>query len=255
MNNISKLNSKLKKRPLSFIGKIKQYSDRNLPNNFSPKILELKSPFIKINNDEILKENLTDRKLNNKLINLSSKILSNEKNSLKASQSFRKIETPKKLKYNNFIEKKFENNENLGLSEYIVINNESIAQKGDIFSQEEFYFYQEAYNKAKDFINNNINGVLINAEKIKLSQKPNVSVVIPCCDCKKYILRAIRSIQNQDFSNYEIIIVNDGSKDGSLEYIQQLQKEEERIRIISNNVNKGTLYTRSIGTLSANGKY
>ena len=124
-----------------------------------------------------------------------------------------------------------------------------------IYSQEKFYNYQEAYNKAKDFVNNNINGVLINTEKVKLSQKPNVSVVIPCWNCKKYILRAIRSIQNQDFSNYEIIIVNDGSKDGSLEYIQELQKEEERIRIISNKVNKGTLYTRSIGTLSANGKY
>ena len=50
-------------------------------------------------------------------------------------------------------------------------------------------------------------------------------------------------------------IANDGSKDGSLEYIQQLQKEEERIRIISNKENKGTLYTRSIATLSAKGKY
>ena len=124
-----------------------------------------------------------------------------------------------------------------------------------IYYQEKFYYFQEAYNKAKDFVNNNMNGVLINSEKVKLPLNPNVSVVIPCYNCKKYILRAIRSIQNQDFSNYEIIIANDGSKDGSLEYIQQLQKEEERIRIISNKENKGTLYTRSIATLSAKGKY
>ena len=53
----------------------------------------------------------------------------------------------------------------------------------------------------------------------------------------------------------EIIIANDGSKDDSLETIQQLQKEEIRIRIINNKVNMGTLYTRSIATLSAKGRY
>ena len=147
-----------------------------------------------------------------------------------------------------------------------IINKEEIEEEDDeddnykpdnksIYFEEKFYSYQEAYNKAKDFINDNLNGVLINTEKVKLSQNPNITVIIPCCNCKKYILRAIRSIQNQDFSNYEIIISNDGSKDGSLEYIQQLQKEEERIRIISNKENKGTLYTRSIATLSAKGKY
>ena len=125
-----------------------------------------------------------------------------------------------------------------------------------IYEKENFYYsYQESYNKAKEFIKNNINGLLINTEKVQLSQKPNVSVVIPCYNCSKYILRAIRSIQNQDFSNFEIIIANDGSKDDSLTILQQLQKEENRIRIINNKVNMGTLYTRSIATLSAKGRY
>ena len=125
-----------------------------------------------------------------------------------------------------------------------------------IYEEENFYYsYQESYNKAKEFIKNNINGLLINTEKVQLSQKPNVSVVIPCYNCSKYILRAIRSIQNQDFSNFEIIIANDGSKDDSLTILQQFQKEENRIRIINNKVNMGTLYTRSIATLSAKGRY
>ena len=125
-----------------------------------------------------------------------------------------------------------------------------------IYEKENFYYsYQESYNKAKEFIKNNINGLLINTEKVELSQKPNVSVVIPCYNCSKYILRAIRSIQNQDFSNFEIIIANDGSKDDSLTILQQFQKEENRIRIINNKVNMGTLYTRSIATLSAKGRY
>ena len=147
---------------------------------------------------------------------------------------------------------------------YKVENQEEEEDKDDnykpenksIYEEENFYYsYQESYNKAKEFIKNSINGLLINTEKVQLSQKPNVSVVIPCCNCSKYILRAIRSIQNQDLSNFEIIIANDGSKDDSLTILQQLQKEENRIRIINNKVNMGTLYTRSIATLSAKGRY
>ena len=55
---------------------------------------------------------------------------------------------------------------------------------------------------------------------------------MPCYNCTKYILKAIRSIQNQDLSNFEIIIVNDASTDDSLKYIEQLQKEESRIEIV-----------------------
>ena len=110
-------------------------------------------------------------------------------------------------------------------------------------------------NKSKDFINNNLKGLLINTEKVKLSQKPKVSIVIPCYNCKKFLLRAIRSIQNQNFSNYEIIISNDGSTDDTLIFIEQLQKEENRIRIINNKKNMGLLHSRCIGSLAAKGKY
>ena len=124
-----------------------------------------------------------------------------------------------------------------------------------IYYEEKFDSIQEAFDKSKDFINNNINGVLINTEKVELPKKPKVSVVIPCSNCSKYILRNIRSIQNQNLSNFEIIISNDASDNNTLTIIKQLQKEENRIRIINNKIYMGTLYTRSIGTLSAKGKY
>ena len=73
--------------------------------------------------------------------------------------------------------------------------------KNTIFYEEKFDPYDVAFNKAKEFINNNIKGILINTEKVKLSKIPKISVVIPCYNCKKFILRAIRSIQNQNFSN------------------------------------------------------
>ena len=123
------------------------------------------------------------------------------------------------------------------------------------YPEEKFDSYKEAFNKAKNFIQNNLEGKLINTKNIKLSKEPEISVVIPCYNCKKYILRALKSIQGQNFSNFEIIIVDDGSKFDTKIFIKQFQKEENRIRIIHNKKNMGLLYTRCIGSLSANGKY
>ena len=113
----------------------------------------------------------------------------------------------------------------------------------------------EDFNKSINFIDANIRGFLINKEKINLDFQSKISVVIPCFNCKNYIERAVRSIQNQDFQNFEIVIVNDYSTDGSSLYLEELQKEDSRIKFLNNNKNMGTLYTRSIGTLSAKGKY
>ena len=62
-------------------------------------------------------------------------------------------------------------------------------------------------------------------------------------------------MKNQNFSNFEIVISNDGSTEDTLVFIEQLQKEENRIRIINNKINMGLLYTRCIGTLASKGKY
>ena len=53
----------------------------------------------------------------------------------------------------------------------------------------------------------------------------------------------------------EIILVNDNSKDNSIKIIQNMQKEDKRIKIINNKKNMGTLYSRCIGVLKSKGKY
>ena len=127
--------------------------------------------------------------------------------------------------------------------------------KETIFEKRKFDDYIEAFNEAKDFINYNIKGILINKQEIRLYKKPKVSVVIPCYNCKDFILRTIRSIQNQIFSSFEIIIVNDFSIDNSSLFLKQLQNEDKRIKVINNSKNMGILYSRSIGALSSKGKY
>jgi glycosyltransferase involved in cell wall biosynthesis len=68
-------------------------------------------------------------------------------------------------------------------------------------------------------------------------------------------MRFIRSIQNQIFNDIEIILVDDCSKDNSINIIENLQKEDERIILIKHNKNKGTLISRNDGILKSKGEY
>ena len=109
--------------------------------------------------------------------------------------------------------------------------------------------------KGKDYINKCLKGFLINNNIFKMSNNTLISAIIPVFNCEKTIRASIRSIQNQNISNIEIILINDFSLDNSLDIIKKLQKEDSRIKIINNNKNMGTLYSRCIGALSAKGKY
>ncbi len=53
---------------------------------------------------------------------------------------------------------------------------------------------------------------------------PLVSVVAPCFNAEKYLEEALRSIYEQDYPNFEVIIVDDGSTDNSYAMLEQLQK-------------------------------
>ena len=98
------------------------------------------------------------------------------------------------------------------------------------------------------------NGRLIN--DIQISTKiPKVTVVLTLYNSEKTITTSVRSIQNQNFSDFEIIIIDDYSIDNGFIIIKSLQKEDQRIKIIKNKKNRGPLYSRSIGALNAKGKY
>ena len=55
------------------------------------------------------------------------------------------------------------------------------------------------------------------------------------------ILRFLRSIQRQNFGQIEIILIVDFSEDNTINIIENLQKEDGRIRLLKNRKNKGTL--------------
>ena len=96
---------------------------------------------------------------------------------------------------------------------------------------------------------------LINKKKFKLINNPKISIISPIYNREKYILRFIRSIQNQFFDDIEIIFVDDFSKDNSVKLIEKFEKEDERILLIKHNKNKGTLISRNIGVLKSKGEF
>ena len=147
----------------------------------------------------------------------------------------------------------FKRPKNINLTENIIISeNYSLS-----LNTEELIFdnISISYKKAIDFIKKNVEGVLLEPNNNTLSENPKVSAIIPVYNSRDIILRSIRSIQNQNMKDIEIILVNDFSTDNTLSYIEELQKEDPRIIIIKNQKNMGTLYSRSIGALSAKGKY
>ncbi|MCK5542564.1 MAG: glycosyltransferase [Desulfobacterales bacterium] len=81
---------------------------------------------------------------------------------------------------------------------------------------------------------------------------PIVSVVIPTYNRKNIIVRAIESVLNQTYKNYEIIIVDDGSTDGTVDYIKN--NYNFKIKCISQK-NMGASSARNKGISEAKGKY
>lgn len=115
---------------------------------------------------------------------------------------------------------------------------------------------QESFNKAKNFLDKCSKGILLNDKsKFKESNHPLISVIVPAYNSQNFINRAIKSIQNQNITDIEIILVDDVSTDNTLTIIEELQKQEPRIKILKNNKNMGILYSRSVGALSSKGKY
>jgi glycosyltransferase involved in cell wall biosynthesis len=115
----------------------------------------------------------------------------------------------------------------------------------------------ESLKRMKKYMKQCFKGLLINNNTNYQfnSSLTKITAVIPVYNCKNTIKAAVRSIQNQNMSDIEIFLVNDCSKDETPKIIEEMAKEDLRIKIINNKKNMGTLYSRSIGILNAKGKY
>ena len=81
-----------------------------------------------------------------------------------------------------------------------------------------------------------------------------VSIIIPVYNASKYIDDCLMSIINQSYKNIEVFLINDGSKDDSLQKLYQWQKKDSRI-YVEDQINHGVSYTRNKGISLATGDY
>mgnify|MGYP001771145197 FL=1 len=84
---------------------------------------------------------------------------------------------------------------------------------------------------------------------------PRFSIVIPVYNGAEYLEECVASVLDQDFGDFEVILVDDGSTDGSLEVEESLSTHDSRVTHLSQRVNGGTLLARKQGVMSSSGEY
>ena len=82
-----------------------------------------------------------------------------------------------------------------------------------------------------------------------------VSIIMPSYKCGRFIEKSIRSIQNQTYQNWELIVVDDCSGDGTIDVVQGLKKFDDRISIYQNSTNSGAAVTRNAALRKAKGRW
>nr|WP_144917747.1 glycosyltransferase family 2 protein [Moraxella osloensis] len=71
-----------------------------------------------------------------------------------------------------------------------------------------------------------------------MNNQPLITIGIPIYNAEGYLADAIKSILAQSYQNFELILINDGSKDNSIEIAKDFAKQDDRIRVISDGINK-----------------
>lgn len=82
-----------------------------------------------------------------------------------------------------------------------------------------------------------------------------ISIIIPVYNSEKYLKDCLNSVIKQTYKNIEIIVINDGSTDGTLHICKKMQEKDNRIKVYSNSTNKGVTFSRKKGLQEAKGAY
>ncbi len=122
----------------------------------------------------------------------------------------------------------------------------------EFFKEMTSFLLDTPYRKATDYCIEKKNQELKKADAIKLQTK--VSVIIPFYNRINDCIKALKSVLNQTYTNIEIILVNDGSKD-NVEKLSKLVSENVNCQILDLGKNCGAAYARNMGVKKATGEY
>lgn len=84
---------------------------------------------------------------------------------------------------------------------------------------------------------------------------PRVSVIMPTHNGEPFLASAIESVLTQDYSDFEFIVVDDASTDATPMILQHYANQDSRVRVLRNEGNRGTPYSRNRGILASSGEY
>lgn len=84
--------------------------------------------------------------------------------------------------------------------------------------------------------------------------QPRFSVIVPLYNKAPYVRKALESILTQSYKDFECIVVDDGSTDGSLDVVQSLKIEDRRLKILTQS-NSGVAVARNNGVAASKGEY
>lgn len=86
--------------------------------------------------------------------------------------------------------------------------------------------------------------------------EPRVSIIVPVYNAEKYIEETVASVEAQTFADWELLLVEDGSSDGSRQTVERMlaEKGDERLHLIVQE-NAGAAVARNNGLLQASGRY
>ncbi|MCL2280557.1 glycosyltransferase [Candidatus Saccharibacteria bacterium] len=85
-------------------------------------------------------------------------------------------------------------------------------------------------------------------------KKPLISIIVPCYNREQYIEKCLKSLLHQTMSEIEVVFVDDGSTDSSLQIAKRLQKNDPRLKIHTGK-NRGVAIARNIGLKNSRGQY
>ncbi|MGP7816698.1 teichuronic acid biosynthesis protein TuaG [Niallia sp. 01092] len=86
-------------------------------------------------------------------------------------------------------------------------------------------------------------------------EKELVSIIMPSYNCKKYIQASVQSVLKQTYKNWELIIVDDCSTDGTQSLLRKVEKEDERIHVFYEKENGGAAVARNKALEHAKGRF
>ena len=85
--------------------------------------------------------------------------------------------------------------------------------------------------------------------------RPLVTIAIPIYNAEKFLQYAVQSVLNQTYTNWELLLMEDGSTDSTLPICCEYVKRDKRISLIRDGINRGLIYRLNESIQLAKGKY